>query len=93
MKSVRRGDVVLSTAGHDKGIYFLVLDVVGENNQYLLLADGKNRTVIKPKKKKIKHCSVMPRRDLGTDLFSDGKAPLDAHICKYLRLFLSEEAY
>ncbi len=93
MKSVRRGDVVLSIAGHDKGCYFFVMDVVGENDQYLLLADGKNRSVIKPKKKKIKHCRVMPRKDLAIELFVDGKVPLDAHISKYLRLFLSEEAY
>jgi len=93
MKSVRRGDVVLSIAGHDEGSYFLVLDAVDENKQYLLLADGKTRSVIKPKKKKIKHCRLMSRKDLEIELFADGKIPTDAQIRKYLRLFLSEEAY
>ncbi len=93
MKSVQKGTVVVSTAGHDKGLYFAVVGVDGENGQYLLLADGKTRLITKPKKKKIKHCMVLPEKSLSMKLFEDGKDPSDAFIRKYLKLFLSEEAY
>lgn len=44
-------DVVVSTAGHDKGGLFLVLEAGGR----LLLADGKNRKLGKPKRKNPAH--------------------------------------
>jgi len=47
---------VRSLAGHDKGELFVILDAQGE---YLILADGKYRTVEKPKRKKIKHVQYM----------------------------------
>ena len=45
-------DVVASTAGHDEGCLFYVL---GTDSEYLLLADGKNRTLEHPKRKNPKH--------------------------------------
>ncbi len=48
-----KGDVVISTAGHDRGGRFVVLETIDE--QYVLIADGKTRTLEKPKKKKRKH--------------------------------------
>lgn len=49
----KKGDVVRSVAGHDSGRRFVILEVIDE--QYVLIADGKTRTVEKPKKKKNKH--------------------------------------
>ncbi len=51
-----KGHLVISTAGHDKGTVFCVLD---EDGQYLLLADGRKRKVQKPKRKKIKHIELI----------------------------------
>ncbi len=51
-----KGRLVVSTAGHDKGIVFCVLD---EDKQYLLLADGRKRKVQKPKRKNIKHIELI----------------------------------
>jgi ribosomal protein L14E/L6E/L27E len=93
MKPVQKGNIVVSTAGHDKGLPFAVVGVDGVDGQYLLLADGKTRLITKPKKKKIKHCRVLPEKELSVKLFQDGKEPSDAFIRKYLKLFLSEEAY
>jgi len=45
-------DVVLSTAGRDQGHWFYVID---EDPVYLTLANGKDRTLEKPKRKKRKH--------------------------------------
>ncbi|MCL2545903.1 MAG: KOW domain-containing RNA-binding protein [Oscillospiraceae bacterium] len=49
---MRKGDVVRSTHGHDKGGIFVVLDV---EDDYLHLADGRKRRIEKPKRKKCKH--------------------------------------
>jgi len=45
-------DVVTSLNGRDAGKVFLV---VGTDNEYSLLADGKGRRIEKPKRKKHKH--------------------------------------
>jgi len=45
-------DVVVSTAGRDQGKLFYV---IGTDQVYLLLVNGKDRTVEKPKRKKRKH--------------------------------------
>ncbi len=45
-------DVVLSTAGRDMGKLFYV---IGIQDQYLMLVNGKDRTIEKPKCKKRKH--------------------------------------
>ena len=46
------GQLVFSKSGHDKGGLFIIVNIEGE---YLYLADGKVRTIEKPKKKKVKH--------------------------------------
>ncbi|MDE6967521.1 MAG: KOW domain-containing RNA-binding protein [Clostridia bacterium] len=51
--SIKVGSVVLSTAGHDSGDYFVVIEV--ENDEYVKICDGRLRTLEKPKRKKIKH--------------------------------------
>ena len=46
------GQIVYSKSGHDKGGIFVIFSVEGE---YVYLIDGKNRSLEKPKRKKIKH--------------------------------------
>ena len=53
-------DVVVSTAGRDQGKLFYVLDTEGE---FLILADGKGRSLENPKRKKRKHASKVIRPD------------------------------
>ncbi|MBR2667655.1 MAG: KOW domain-containing RNA-binding protein [Oscillospiraceae bacterium] len=48
--------IVRSEAGHDKGSCFFV---VGEEGEYLYLADGKTRKAAAPKRKKTKHVSFL----------------------------------
>ena len=52
METVKKGSVVVSTAGRDSGKLFLVLD---NDDAYAYLCDGKIRPVENPKKKKLKH--------------------------------------
>ena len=53
-------DVVVSTAGHDQGKLFYC---VGTDPVYLLLANGKDRTLEKPKRKKRKHAQKVLRSE------------------------------
>ena len=53
-----RADSVKSTAGRDKGKYFFVL---AEEEEFLLLADGKTRKLERPKRKKRKHTAFAAR--------------------------------
>ncbi len=53
-------DVVVSTAGRDQGEWFYV---IGEDLPYLILANGKDRTLDKPKRKKRKHIQKVLRSE------------------------------
>ena len=49
---ITRGDVVQSLAGHDKDTLYCV---VGTQDEFLLLANGKERKLDSPKRKRAKH--------------------------------------
>ena len=53
-------DLVISTAGRDKDE---LLYVIAEEEQFLLLANGKDRTLAKPKRKKRKHVQKVLRSE------------------------------
>ena len=57
---ISKSDIVISLAGHDKGKLFYVLDTDGV---YVTLADGKQRRVEKPKRKKRIHVRKVLRQD------------------------------
>ena len=51
-------DVVVSSAGRDQGKLFYVIDLDAD---YLMLVNGKDRTLDKPKRKKRKHVQKVLR--------------------------------
>ena len=53
-------DVVMTTAGRDAGQWFYVIDA---DPVFLLLANGKDRTLEKPKRKKRKHVHKVLRSE------------------------------
>ena len=53
-------DVVVSKAGHDQDEWFYV---IGEDQELLLLANGKDRPLDKPKRKKRKHVEKVLRSE------------------------------
>ena len=53
-------DVEVSTAGHDQGEIFYVIST---DDQFLYLANGKDRTLDKPKRKKRKHVQKVLRSE------------------------------
>ena len=53
-------DVVISTAGRDAGKLFYVIEA---DDLYLMLVNGKDRTMDKPKRKKRKHTKKVLRSE------------------------------
>ena len=53
-------DVVITTAGRDQGSLFYV---IGTDGEFLMLANGKDRTLEKPKRKKRKHIQKVLRSE------------------------------
>ncbi|MBQ7802152.1 MAG: KOW domain-containing RNA-binding protein [Oscillospiraceae bacterium] len=53
-------DVVVSTAGRDQGQLFYV---IGTDDMFLMLVNGKDRTLDKPKRKKRKHVQKVLRSE------------------------------
>ena len=80
MNEVKAGDVVRSAAGHDRGGLFVVLGAADAD--CVLLADGKTRTVEKPKKKKRKHLCPVPADPMQ---ITPNALPLDAEIRRFLK--------
>ena len=60
LSDITISDLVISTAGRDKGALFYV---IGEEAQYLFLANGKDRPLDRPKRKKRKHVQRVLRSE------------------------------
>ena len=80
--SIARGGIVLARAGRDKNKYFLVLKT--EDN-FVYICDGKSRRIQKPKKKKIKHVTLMgyAQEDICTRLKKEGQIT-NSEVSRYL---------
>ena len=78
------GQYVQSTQGRDAGKTFIVVGIADEN--HVLIADGKLRSIEKPKKKKVKH--LIPKQELFSSLrekLLSGECVYDAHIRKDIK--------
>ena len=68
MYTVEQGCVVRSKAGHDKGEFFVV---VGDEGNFVLLCNGKQRKLASPKKKNKRHIAlttlVLSEAEMQTD--------------------------
>ena len=61
---IGKSDIVLSVAGRDQGKLFYVLETDGA---YVLVANGRERRLERPKRKKLKHVRKVPRADSRID--------------------------
>ena len=83
-----KADLVLSLAGHDKGMLFFVIDTDGV---YVSLANGKERRVEDPKRKKIKHVCKLPRPDSSlTAKIASGERILNSELRRELAVLRRE---
>jgi len=58
MEEISISDIIVSTAGRDRGKLFYV---IGTEGVYVLAANGKDRKLEHPKKKKLKHVRFVTR--------------------------------
>lgn len=86
MQEFRVGDLVVSTAGHDMGNFYVVVEIIDKN--YVALCDGKNKPIELPKKKKIKHIlSLGQHEDDFEAKISQKDIDSNAYIKKILKKF------
>lgn len=86
MQEFRVGDLVVSTAGHDMGQFYVIVEILDKN--YVALADGKNKPITSPKKKKIKHILSLGQRDVDfEEKISQKDVDSNAYIKKILKKF------
>ena len=60
LSDIQIADVVIATSGRDAGKHFYVIDVDGV---YLSLVNGKDRTLERPKRKKLRHVDKVLRSE------------------------------
>ena len=86
MDEIKLGKIVYSKAGRDKDGYYIIVEIVDDN--YVKIADGKYRSIAKPKLKKIKHLKFQSGifSGIATKL-EEGKQVFDAEIVSALRLW------
>jgi ribosomal protein L14E/L6E/L27E len=81
-------DVVVSTAGRDQDTLFYV---IGEDGLFLLLANGKDRPLDRPKRKKRKHVQKVLRSETRVAVkLKNGDKVLNSELRKELA-FLGRE--
>ena len=88
LSDIQIADVVMSTAGRDKGKLFYVIDV---DPVFLNLVNGKDRTLDKPKRKKRKHIQKVLRSETRVaDKLRHGDKVLNSELRRDLA-YLSQE--
>ena len=81
-----RFEVVKSNAGHDKENIYLISQILDKEN--VLLIDGKNKTMQKPKKKKNKHITSLKVVENDLESIFDDKSKInDGEIRKILKKY------
>ena len=80
---MKTGDVVLATAGKEKGEIFVVVKVDGKN---AFIADGKRLSLFHPKKKNLKHIKKASKQSFSESLIAEARdIKVDAAIRKFLK--------
>ena len=89
--NLHKADFVLSLAGHDKGRYFFVMDL---EEDYVLLSDGRERTLEHPKRKNRKHVRKAARIDsLVADKIHSGDKVLNSELRRALAGYRQTESH
>ena len=84
---IKIGNVVMAKAGKEKGLIFVV---VGLDERYAYLSDGKRLKRNKPKKKSVKHIKLFTTKALSEDEVNDPNERTNARIRKFLTEIRSE---
>ena len=88
LSDVNISDVVIATAGRDQGKLFYV---IGTDPVYLMLANGKDRSLDKPKRKKRKHIQKVLRSETRVaEKLRNGDRVLNSELRRYLAYWSRE---
>ena len=85
----RVGSVCVSMAGHDEGVCFIV--IAGIDRDHVYVADGKARKLIAPKKKKMRHLSMITKLSGQTEEILRSGAYNDSFLRKEISAVLQEK--
>ena len=78
-------DIIVSTAGREQGKLFYV---IGTDGVYALIANGKDRKLEHPKRKKLKHVRFVTRTDSRVALkLRTGEKVLNSELRRELAVF------
>ena len=80
--NIKPGNIVLATAGKEKGQNFVVLSC---DSKYCYLVDGKRLKLIKPKKKSLKHVQKASKIEFDIKKLESGQEKVNAEIRKILK--------
>ena len=81
------GKLAISKSGHDKNNIYVVMEVI---EGFVILSDGKLKTIDKPKKKNIKHIQIIDyKSDEVIEKILNGKI-IDEEIKRCIKLFKKE---
>ena len=84
------GFLASSKAGHDKDTIYVIIK---EDTEYVWLADGRIKTISKPKKKRKKHVQIIKyfnNEDMQSKLL-EGKAVSDLEIMMILKKYKKQQ--
>lgn len=83
------GMFAFSQAGHDKDSLYII---IREEDEYVYLADGKNKSVENPKRKNKKHIQVMKKNadDHIIEVLKSGGRVGDEEVKRAIKLVLKE---
>ena len=88
LSDIQIADVVIATAGRDAGKHFYVIDVDGI---YLSLVNGKDRTLERPKRKKLRHVDKVLRSETRVaEKLKQGDKVLNSELRRDLAYFSRE---
>lgn len=86
--SYKIGYFAVSKAGHDCNEIYVIINV---DSEYVYLADGKFKTVDKPKKKKNKHVQIINNIDQAIELkLSQNKLLINEDIKRAIKLYKND---
>jgi len=77
------GAYAVSTAGHDSGKYYVILQM---DSEFVYLVDGKIRILSRPKKKKMMHVQMLERSNQTLTDKVNNKTVIDEEIKRAIKL-------
>ena len=84
MEGAQIGQLVRSSAGRDKGSFYLIYDLLDE--AFVRVIDGDKKKITNPKRKNIKHLEIFPvRADNVAEKLVSGKPVTEKEISESIK--------